>query len=274
MAASDSVGSAPLLKWPGGKRALLPQLRKVLPQSFRTYYEPFAGGAALFFDLKPESAVLSDTNSDLIECYRMVRDDPESVIAILGSLRNTREDYYAVRSWRPSDGAGGAARLIYLMTLAFNGIYRVNRRGEFNVPYGRKGHLVPGDPERIRAASAAFRHAQLTAGDFETVVSHAGPGDFLYLDPPYTVFQPNNGFLKYNKGIFSWEDQARLAEVASRLSQNGCQVLVSNADHPSIRALYDGFCCHRVRRPSVIAAASEHRGQVTECLFHRGYRHA
>jgi DNA adenine methylase len=264
------AGSRPLLKWPGGKRAILGAIRPLVPSAFHRYFEPFVGGGALFFALGPAQAVLADKNPELIECYTQVRDMPDQVIRELGALRNTADEYYRIRAWRPTTAPARAARLIYLATLSFNGIYRVNLRGEFNVPYGRKAHLDPCDRDAIYAASSSLANAELRRGDFEETVADASKGDFAYLDPPYTIAHTRNGFLKYNAAIFSWADQTRLAAVSHGLAARGCRVVVSNADHPAIRDLYRDFSLQTVGRASRIAASGDHRRHVTECLFFKG----
>ncbi|OFV96329.1 MAG: DNA adenine methylase [Acidobacteria bacterium RIFCSPLOWO2_02_FULL_60_20] len=258
----------PLLKWPGGKRRLVQFILRLLPQRFGRYYEPFLGGGALFFALQPRPAHLSDNNAELISAYLQVRNHPKAVIKQLAKLRNGETEYYAIRSEIPRTEAAKAARIIYLTTLAFNGIHRVNLRGEFNVPYGRKAHLRPCEPEKIMAVSKLLKKAAVKYEDFQVAVAGAQRGDAVYLDPPYTVAHSNNGFLKYNAKIFSWEDQKRLAEVAQELALKGCTVVVSNADHPSIRALYRSFDVLEIERHSVIAASSEFRRPITECVFH------
>ncbi len=266
---SSYVPSVPLLKWAGGKRWLAPRLADVIScAKFPRYFEPFCGGAALFFQLAPKQAILSDTNKDLINCYKQIRDDPETVIAALRRHKNTKRDYYAIREMRPRCESTRAARMIYLTTLAFNGIYRVNLRGEFNVPYGYKKHVIPCDVERIREASRQLRCARLIVGDFEDVTANAVANDLLYFDPPYTVAHGNNGFLKYNEKILQWEDQLRLACVATSAAERGCWVIVSNADHPSVRKLYTHFTRERIHRASIMAASAADRRNVTESIFH------
>lgn len=266
---SSQLSPVPLLKWAGGKRWLAPQLVDVLScLPFGRYYEPFCGGAALFFQLAPKRATLSDTNRDLINCYKQIRDDPEAVIAALRRHKNTKRYYYAIRGTRPRCDSTRAARVIYLTTLAFNGIYRVNLRGEFNVPYGYKKYVTPCDAERIRGASKRLQCARLVVGDFEDVAANAVANDLLYLDPPYTVAHGNNGFLKYNEKILQWEDQLRLACVATSAAERGCWVIVSNADHPSVRTLYTHFTCERIDRASIMAASAANRRNVTESIFH------
>lgn len=269
---TQQAQSPPLLKWAGGKRRLLDDILPLVPPSFGRYFEPFLGGAALFFALRPPWAYLSDKNAELIHAYLQVRNHPESVIRELRKLKNSEEEYYRVRSSAPEKDAARAARLIYLTALAFNGIYRVNLRGQFNVPYGYKVHLDPCDEERILESSAILRTAVVRQVDFQHAVSDARQGDLIYLDPPYTVAHGNNGFVKYNARIFSWEDQVRLAALARDLVGRGCTVLVSNADHSSIRQLYDGFEVKIIERNSIIAASSGSRSVVTECLFYASRR--
>jgi DNA adenine methylase len=172
--AIGAVHYPPLLKWPGGKRNLIDQILPLVPPTYNRYFEPFLGGGALFFALQPRRAHLSDKNADLMLTYSQIRDCPDAVIRELKKLRNTEENYYSVRSSAPLSNAARAARLIYLITLSFNGIYRVNLRGTFNVPYGRKTHLVPCDAERIRHASALLRRATLYDEDFERVLRKGG----------------------------------------------------------------------------------------------------
>jgi len=267
---TDDVTCAPLLKWPGGKRRLLNSILPLVPRSFNRYFEPFLGGGALFFALAPKCAYLSDKNGELINTYAQVRDNPEAVIRKLCRLKNNEETYYTVRSSRPSSDVGRAARLIYLTTLAFNGIYRENLRGVFNVPYGFKTHLNPCDEHRIRETSRVLQHAYTREADFHTALKGARLGDLVYLDPPYTVAHGSNGFLKYNSKIFSWDDQLRLANLAKKLADKGCTVIVSNASHASIRNLYGGFSEKLIERNSVIAASSNYRAQVTESVYFAG----
>lgn len=259
----------PLLRWAGGKRVLLPQLVKFIPDNFGTYFEPFLGGAAVFFYLGPRRAVLSDTNEELINCYLQVRINTENVIAALESMRNSEEDYYRIRAARPTSDTDRAARLLYLMAYSFNGIYRTNLQGTFNVPYGRRaGRYYTADS--LRAAATALHQATLTTADFEEVLTEAHAGDLIYLDPPYTVAHGNNGFVKYNARLFSWSDQIRLAHTAANLARRGCTVIVSNAAHPSVQELYSGFDMFVVERQSRIAAASYARKRVPEYVFVAG----
>lgn len=260
-------GIEPLLKWAGGKRALAKHIVPALSDLTGTYYEPFAGGAAIFFRLAPEKAQLSDINHELIECYQAIRDRPDELAALLRGMKNSEREYYRVRQLQPGSDLERAARFVYLTTLSFNGIYRQNLRGEFNVPYGHKVSKKLATIEQLNATSLLLRKAKLAVADFQVATHNAVAGDTIYFDPPYTVAHNNNGFVKYNKSIFSWSDQVRLAEHCEQLVAKGCRVVVSNADHTSIRELYPRFDVRVIHRPSVIAAHSGHRGSITECLF-------
>lgn len=182
-------------------------------------------------------------------------------------MKNNEEEYYQIRKSRPRTEVGRAARLIYLVTLSFNGIYRVNLAGNFNVPYGYKRHINVCQPDAIHLASKLLQRTEVICSDFAEVVADAAKGDFVYFDPPYTVNGAVNGFRKYNARLFSWDDQVRLASVAIDLAQRGCHVLVSNANHPEVRDLYNGFVVKNVQRFSRIAALSKHRRIITEYLF-------
>lgn len=264
-----AAGTAPLLKWPGGKRKLLPHILDVVPDEFGTYYEPFVGGAAVFFALRPKKARLSDQNEDLINCYRQVRDNVDLVISALRNFKNSAKEYYLVRDSKPTDAIERAARLVYLMRLSFNGIYRVNNEGDFNVPYGYNKGFHTVDVEATRAASVALQGIDLTSADFEDAVADAKAGDLVYFDPPYTVAHGRNGFIKYNQKIFKWEDQVRLAKLANALAEKGCHVVVSNAAHAAITELYLSFDQQKVHRASTIAASGEHRRIIEESVFWR-----
>jgi len=259
----------PLLKWAGGKRSLAAEIVPLL-KGYGRYYEPFFGGGAVFFQLSPSDSVLSDLNPELVNCYEVTKSRPEELIESLRRLKNTEETYYKVRSSSPRTAVSRAARFIYLCSLSFNGIYRVNLAGQFNVPYGRKEHLVPCDAELILSISEQLQSCELLCTDFEAAAKRAKPGDCVYFDPPYTVAHGNNGFVKYNEKIFSWKDQERLEFVAKKLAHEGVRVVISNADHPSLRNLYKTFNVLTVERWSKISAAATGRKKITECIFYLG----
>lgn len=259
----------PMLKWAGGKRRLLKHLTPLIPPDYGRYFEPFFGGGALFFATQPKNAILSDTNQELIECYQYVKNSPKDVINQLNYMENSKENYFKVRNEVPSGGLERAARTIYLTTLSFNGIYRLNLKGEFNVPYGYKYHLNPCDEEKIMAVSKALSNAELSCCDFSESITTARENDLVYFDPPYAISQ-GNGFVKYNSKVFTWQDQIRLSNIARELVARGCTVIISNANVPEIRELYADFNCTVLERPSVIAASGEHRKKITECIFYNG----
>lgn len=265
---APSVFDQPLLKWAGGKRALAQLILPFIGKVAGTYFEPFLGGGAIFFALRPQNARLSDLNPELMECYQAIQEDPDGVARHLTRLKNDENMYYKVRESRPRSALGRSARLIYLTSLSFNGIYRQNLKGEFNVPYGYKRSKGLPTLEQLRHVSRRLSCAALVSGDFQEATAAAVPGDAVYFDPPYTVAHNNNGFVKYNASIFSWDDQKRLAQHATWLANRGCRVLISNADHEAIRKLYRGFECLEIERHSVIAASSDKRRAITECFFH------
>lgn len=256
----------PLFRWAGGKRRLISQIFPLIPKQYNHYYEPFCGGAALFFHLRPRQATLGDKNEELINCYQQVKNRPEEVIAALGKFKNTKTEYYKARATLPVGLVDRAARLIYLMELSFNGIYRVNSDGGFNVPYGNKSKKKF-NFEKIRNVSRALADVKLVCGGFEKTVSGAQPGDLIYFDPPYTVAHGNNGFIQYNEKIFSWHDQEKLAKLADELIQRGCKVIVSNAEHASIENIYSTFKVHRVNRHSGIGGPVKTRKHISEYVF-------
>lgn len=257
----------PLLKLPGGKRILLPHLLQLIPSRFNHYFEPFLGGGTLFFALRHPRAYLSDSNGDLINCYRQVALRPHRVMALLAKMKNCPLEYYRIRSLEPRSPIARAARLIYLTTLSYNGIYRENHQAHFNVPYGHRSYLNPLQPRRILEISTVLRKAKLECLDFEESLRCAREHDLVYLDPPYTVAHENNGFRRYNAKVFSWEDQVRLATVTQLLQRRGCYVIMTNACHPTIKELYQGLSQLPIARPSTVAASSSHRRVVRELII-------
>jgi len=257
----------PLMKWTGGKRRLLDFILPHLENIGERYFEPFIGGGAVFFALNAAKSVIGDANPEVTNCYQQIQSNADRLIKCLRRLKNTEREYYRIREWEPSDKLNRAARMLYLTRLSFNGIYRQNHNGKFNVPYGYKVYLKVADEEHLRIIQAKLRKTKIRTGDFAAIAADARDGDMIYFDPPYTVAHGNNGFVKYNARIFSWEDQRRLAIFAKELLDRGCTIVVSNADHPSINNLYPSFKRFRIERPSVIAADAQFRKTVTESLF-------
>lgn len=261
---------APILKWAGGKRWLTQHPYFVFPEFKGRYFEPFVGGASVFFSLCPQRAVLSDANGDLIATYVAIRDESSKVIRHLGqhALHHSQRYYYFVRDHlRPTSSAGKAARFLYLNRTCWNGLYRVNLKGKFNVPKGTKTNVLL-DSDDFDAASMALKSARLVQSDFEPIINSAKAGDLIYADPPYTVRHNMNGFVKYNEVLFSWEDQVRLHGALRRAKIRGVKIVLSNADHSSIKRLYSDVSQIRIiNRPSVISGQSKGRGRTSELLI-------
>ena len=260
---------SPFLKWAGGKRWLTSSQRLPIPTKFNRYIEPFVGGGAVFFHLQPESAIIADVNAELIELYRVIKELPNELQLHMDRHQSlhSHDHYYAMRGAVPSGDLERAARTLYLNRTCWNGLYRVNRKGEFNVPIGEKTTVVF-DGEDFGAVSAALASAEIRCSDFEATIELAEEGDFVFVDPPYTVQHNLNGFVKYNESIFSWADQKRLRDTVQRALERGAAVVVTNADHESVHKLYDGVCqYHSLSRASVLSADAAFRGQTTEALF-------
>lgn len=260
----------PFLKWPGGKRWLASVIARVVRRHLSgRYYEPFLGGGAVFFHLKPSRATLSDINSDLINTYAAIRDSYHAVIAFLQMLPVSKRVYLEVRSWKPTSRLERATRFLYLNRTAFGGIYRLNRDGEFNVPFGggKRTPAILWQGNLVEAAAAALRGATLLAADFSLVMRQAREGDVVYCDPTYTVAHENNGFLRYNERNFSWLDQQRLASAAQKARLRGATVIISNAHHKSVRSLYSGATITRIQRVSCVSASAKYRRKVCEYLI-------
>jgi DNA adenine methylase len=289
----------PFLKWAGGKRQLLPVLRTFYPVDFGRYFEPFVGSGAVFFDLAASGRLdrrrvfLSDSNADLIGCYLAVRDYPEAVIHHLEHLANghaadpaghfydARERFnearLAGRPGRRRREAELAAMLIYLNRTAFNGLFRLNRKGRFNVPAGRYANPRIANPELVRQVSFSLGRAQVSIAllGFEAAARRARAGDFLYFDPPYAPLTPTSSFTGYTGRPFTLDDQARLRDVAVSLALEDCHVMVSNSSAPAVAALYEEatqmsrgrLVLHRLAARRAINSRPGARGPVTELLL-------
>ncbi len=273
MLRSASSPAAPFLKWAGGKQSLLTQYRPFLPAvaSVGRYYEPFIGSAALFFHWRPARATLADVNASLIEVYQVVQLEVEALIAALRRHVNDEAYFYEIRSLDPGQlsPVERAARLIYLNKTCYNGLYRENRRGQFNVPFGRYANPTICDAPRLRRASRALRGVRLCVADFAAVVEAVGPKDFVYFDPPYAPLTATSSFTSYSRFGFDAADQHRLAQAFHRLSDRGCRAMLSNSSAPLIYDLYQGHGYRietiQARRP--INSRADRRGPVTELLI-------
>jgi DNA adenine methylase len=263
----------PFLKWAGGKRQLLKQYAPYLlkREAVQRYFEPFAGSAAVYFHLQPANACLADVNEKLVEIYRVVQNNVEGLIEILGRFRNEEAEYYQVRSQNPAElsGVERAARLIYLNKTCYNGLYRENKKGAFNVPFGRYKNPTICDPARLRTSSAALQGVKLQVDDFAEVVSPAGPGDFVYFDPPYAPLNTTSNFTSYNYRGFDADDQQRLSTTFDLLASEGCHVMLSNSRTPLILELYEGkgYRIVEIQARRFINSKADGRGPVTELLI-------
>lgn len=262
----------PFLKWPGGKRWFVANHAKLLPKAFNRYIEPFLGGGSVFFHLKPNQSILSDLNPELIATYKAIRDGWDALSERLRSHQSNHVNddyYYAIRESKPRLPVTKAARMIYLNRTCFNGIYRVNLAGKFNVPKGTKDAVVL-ETDDFEGAAALLATAELRISDFEPIIDHAQENDLIFADPPYTVRHNVNGFLKYNEQLFSWDDQVRLADALARARTRGAKIVSTNANHDSVRRLYRerGFLLKAVSRYSSISADPKSRKQFEELVIH------
>lgn len=264
-----SVSPRPFLRWAGSKRYLLGHIVEHLPSSFGTYFEPFLGAGSLYFLLQPSSAVLSDKCLPLVQTYEAIRDNARVVIRYMDEMRPTKSAYYKVREEQPRSRFRRAANFIYLNYTCWNGLYRVNSSGKFNVPYGRPKSKNLADPSNLRGCASVLGKAgvMLRAGDFEESLEAVREGDLVYLDPPYVTKHNKNGFRDYNESLFHWSDQIRLARVAAALVKRGAHVLVSNARHADIESLYPGFESFVINRKSTLASNASFRGRAEEFLL-------
>lgn len=258
------------LRWAGGKRALLKTLLLFLPKKASHYYEPFIGGGALYFAISPNnhSSTISDANVELINCYQQVALHPEEIVESLSKFVFDDECYYATRKNIPESNLDRAIRFIYLNRTCWNGLYRVNKKGEFNVPIGKFTNEPIICPEnKIRETSNVLSKTKIVCDDFAKVVDDSDKSDFIYFDPPYTVKHDNNGFRQYNEKVFSWKDQERLAQISDDLSRRGVNIMISNAANEDIIDLYENLYKYKVSRCSVISGTASTRGRVNELII-------
>lgn len=258
------------LKWPGGKRWLVTSHSEIIPSQFKRYIEPFLGGGAVFFHLQPRACLLGDINSELVNTYLAIKKNWRLVRTHLRRHKelHAKEHYYNTRDRVPRGAMARAARFIYLNRTCFNGIYRVNSRGEFNVPIGTRDSVLHRDDD-FRAVSALLSHATLLRSDFEALVDLASADDLVFADPPYSICHNLNGFVKYNEVLFSWSDQVRLANALQRAKERGAKIVATNANHETIVNLYEmrGFDLSPVKRYSSVSAYKRSRNSFDELLI-------
>ncbi len=281
VATTPTASVRPFLKWAGGKQQLLPALLEAMPATFERYFEPFVGGGALFFTLAreraPLRASLGDANPDLIATYEVVRDDLDGVVALLGSLERAylaadfegrARLFYEQREFAPASKAERAARFIFLNKTCYNGLYRVNSKGLFNVPHGRYREPRILDRDVLAAASAALQDATLACADVEVTCASARAGDFVYFDPPFHPLSTTSSFTQYTSADFGWADQERLRVCIDGLTARGVQVLLSDSPHPLIVYLYEsaGYELRRIPARRAINSKGTGRGPIDELL--------
>jgi len=263
----------PFLKWAGGKRQLLEQIHSHLPVDYSLYIEPFIGGGALFFYLLPDQAILMDINPALMNVYRVIKERVDDLIELLRHHQNTAEYYYQLRNidresaFSHLSDVEKASRTIYLNRCCFNGLYRVNSRGQFNVPFGKYKNPTYCDEPNLRAVHTALQNVVLKVGSFEEVASFAPPEAFVYFDPPYMPISSTASFTSYTQEDFSAEDQRKLRQVFGELDSRGCKIMLSNSRTPFINELYQGYRIHIVRAKRAINSVAAKRGEIDEVLI-------
>ncbi len=264
----SSLRLKPFLRWVGGKSWLSKHLQQLDNLIFENYHEPFLGGAATFFYLRSErKSYLSDLNPELINAYLAVRDDLSSVIKVLKKFENNEQYYYHIRTKRFDSSVEDAAKFIYLNQTSFNGIYRVNLKGEYNVPYGfRLKNFL--DEAHLHEVSLVLKNVELSVADFDIVKQNLSPADLVFLDPPYTVSHNNNGFIKYNEKLFSLDDQYRLKKLVDYISATGAFYILTNAAHYKIKEIFESdSSVYKVGRVSLIGGLNAQRGNINELIF-------
>jgi DNA adenine methylase len=260
----------PVLKWAGGKSQIVPRILELLPEQIETYFEPFVGGGAVFFALAREGrfrrAVIGDSNRDLLCVYRALQTDAERVIRALADMEYSEREYYRIRASKPKAQHARAARVIYLNKTGYNGLYRVNRSGEFNVPFGRYVQPTICDAPNLRAVGTALAGVEIAEADFAETCKRAKPGDAVYLDPPYVPLSRTSNFTAYDRHPFDIGEHRRLARVFGRLGARGVLSVLSNSDTSETRALYGGFELHGVQVARSINSRTTARGRIGEIL--------
>ncbi len=268
VAKDNSIRIHPFLRWAGGKRWLVQRIKGGLDiNSFSSYHEPFVGGGAVLFHYQPQVAYISDMNEQLIRAYLMVRENVEEIIETIAGFGKDADSYYEVRAKKSDDPIIQAAQFIYLNQLSYNGIFRVNKQGEYNVPWGKRTKYNF-DFENLRRASNYLSKVQITTCDFEDSMDNVGNNSLVFLDPPYTHSKIENGFIQYNQKVFTVKDQERLSIMIDEIKNRGAFYILTNADHELIKALFDkNDRIIPIARNSGIGGKNAQRGQYEECIF-------
>lgn len=265
----------PILKWVGGKRQLMPEIENRIPSEYKNYYEPFLGGASVLIALQPENAFVNDINPELINVYKQVKEHEEKLINSLKKHKNESEYFYEIRSidrdkklYKNLNLIERASRIIFLNKTCYNGLYRVNSRGELNAPFGRYKNPLICDEKNIREISSFFNNSNIEFynEDFEVFLSRCENGDFVYLDPPYDPVSESSSFTGYSSGGFSRNDQKRLKKICDQLNEKGVYFLLSNSDTDFINELYKEYNIDKVNAKRNINSNGSKRGSVKEVM--------
>ena len=262
----------PFLRWAGGKTWLTKHVENYLPNEFNNYYEPFVGGGSIFFYLKSKGyiknkAFLSDSNSELINTYKVLKNKHNELFLLLKNQFDSEEEYYRMRNAEFSDPVEKAAQFMYLNKTSFNGIYRVNRNGKYNVPYGKRNLEKLYNFDHLLNVSKALKNTYLSTQDFKNRLKKINENDFVFIDPPYTVAHENNGFIQYNQSIFSWNNQKQLSKLTNDLDLKGVFFLVTNAYHDSIKEIYLTGTKEKLSRASTIGGIGATRTKYREIII-------
>lgn len=262
----------PFLRWAGGKNWFTRYIESQLPSEFNNYYEPFLGGGSIFFYLKSKGliknkAYLSDSNQDLINTYKIIKNNLKELVLLLKTHFDEEDEYYRMRDLNTDDPIEKAAKFLYLNKTSFNGIYRVNSSGKYNVPYGKRNLEKLYDYEHLEAISRLLDKTYLSCQDFKSRCKSVKTNDFIFIDPPYTVAHENNGFIQYNQSIFSWENQNQLAKISQKFNDNGIYFIVTNAYHDSVKELFSVGKQKPISRASTIGGKGAKRTKYNELII-------
>ncbi len=263
----------PIIKWVGGKRQLIKELKRLMPKKYNRYFEPFIGGGALFFELKPTNAFINDYNGELINLYKVIRDDHEKLIEDLCRHKNESDYYYETRAldrdmkrFEKLSSIQRASRFLYLNKTGFNGLYRVNSKGEYNVPFGRYQNPTYCEPSNLKACSELFQDTEISNGDFETIKEKVNKDDFVYFDPPYVPLNATSSFTSYTSKGFDEDMQFRLRELCDYIDSVGAYFMLSNSYTPYIKELYANYTIHTVKANRSINSKASGRGKIKEVV--------
>lgn len=268
----EQISTLPVIKWAGGKRQLLFEIRKNMPKEFNRYFEPFIGGGAVFFNMQLKGGYISDVNEELINLYNIIKTSPDELIEDLYKHKNTKEYFLKIRGvdrepkYKKWDNLQKASRFIYLNRTCFNGLYRVNSQGQFNVPFGNYKNPRIVDENNIYNCSELLKNTEIKHDDFSAILGHVNKGDFVYFDPPYVPLNATSSFTSYTKDGFDIDMQFKLREVCNELDSMGVKFLLSNSDTKVINELYKNYDIRKVFASRAINANAAGRGKITEVL--------